>query len=154
MSTPNTKKIKIIIKYLKKRVPMNEKKLTNQQLFIIDGQLVGCVLYMLSLVASIIIIANQRKRALNQEEFLTNEESQNIALINKISIVLLILWFLYLNYKSYQLAKDTNQNTSSLNAQIFASFLSLAAGLITLYVVATDFNNTNFQTAEIENSYL
>lgn len=154
MSTPNTKKIKIIIKYLKKRVPMNEKKLTNQQLFIIDGQLVGCVLYILSLVASIIIIANQRKRALNQEEFLTNEESQNIALINKISIVLLILWFLYLNYKSYQLAKDTNQNTSSLNAQIFASFLSLAAGLITLYVVATDFNNTNFQTAEIENSYL
>lgn len=133
---------------------MNEKKLTNQQLFIIDGQLVGCVLYILSLVVSIIIIANQRKRALNQEEFLTNEESQTIALINKIFIVLLILWFLYLNYKSYQLAKDTNQNTSSLNAQIFASFLSLAAGLITLYVVATDFNNTNFQTAEIENSYL
>lgn len=63
---------------------MNEKKLTNQQLFIIDSQLVGCVLYILSLVVSIIIIANQRKRALNQEEFLTNEESQTIALINKI----------------------------------------------------------------------
>ena len=83
-----------------------------------------------------------------------NEKSQIIALINKVFIVLLILWFLYLNYKSYQLAKDTNQNTSSLKSQIFASFLSLSAGLITLYVVATDFNNTNFQTAEIENSYL
>ena len=132
---------------------MNEQKLTNQQLFIIDGQLVGCILYILSLIVSIVIIVNQRKRALNQEEFLTNEESQIIALINKVFIVLLILWFLYLNYKSYQLAKDTNQSTSSLKAQIFASFLSLAAGLITLYVVATDFNNTNFQTAEIENSY-
>ena len=133
---------------------MNEKKLTNQQLFIIDGQLVGCILYILSLIISIIIIANQRKKALKQEEFLTNEESQLIALINKIFIVLLILWFLYLNYKSYQLAKDTNQSTTSLKSQIFASFLSLTASLITLYVVATDFNNTNFQTAEIENSFI
>lgn len=133
---------------------MNEQKLTNQQLFIINGQLVGCILYILSLIVSIIIIANQRKKALNQEEFLMNEKSQIIALINKVFIILLILWFLYLNYKSYQLAKDTNQNTSSLKSQIFASFLSLTAGLITLYVVATDFNNTNFQTAEIENSYL
>ena len=133
---------------------MNEQKLTNQQLFIINGQLVGCILYILSLIVSIIIIANKRKKALNQEEFLMNEKSQIIALINKVFIVLLILWFLYLNYKSYQLAKDTNQNTSSLKSQIFASFLSLTAGLITLYVVATDFNNTNFQTAEIENSYL
>ena len=133
---------------------MNEQKLTNQQLFIIDGQLVGCILYILSLIVSIVIIVNQRKKALNQEEFLMNEKSQIIALINKVFIILLILWFLYLNYKSYQLAKDTNQNTSSLKSQIFASFLSLSAGLITLYVVATDFNNTNFQTAEIENSYL
>ena len=133
---------------------MNEQKLTNQQLFIIDGQLVGCILYILSLIVSIVIIVNQRKKALNQEEFLTNEESQIIALINKVFIVLLILWFLYLNYKSYQLAKDTNQNTSSLKSQIFASFLSLSAGLITLYVVATDFNNTIVQTADIENSDL
>ena len=133
---------------------MNEKKLTNQQLFIIDSQLIGCILYILCLIVSIIIIANQRKKALEQEEFLTNEESQLIALINKIFIVLLILWFLYLNYKSYQLAKDTNQSTSSLKSQIFASFLSLTAALITLYVVATDFNNTNFQTAEIGNSFI
>lgn len=133
---------------------MNEQKLTNQQLFIIDGQLVGTILYIISLIISIIVIVNQRKRALNQEEFLTNEESQIITLINKIFIVLLILWFLYLNYKSYQLAKDTNQSTSSLKSQIFASFLSLTAALITLYVVATDFNNTNFQTAEIENSFI
>lgn len=133
---------------------MNEQKLTNQQLFIIDGQLVGTILYIISLIISIIVIVNQRKRALNQEEFLTNEESQIITLINKIFIVLLILWFLYLNYKSYQLAKDTNQSTSSLKSQIFASFLSLTVALITLYVVATDFNNTNFQTAEIENSFI
>ncbi len=133
---------------------MNEQKLTNQQLFIIDGQLVGTILYIISLIISIIVIVNQRKRALNQEEFLTNEESQIITLINKIFIVLLILWFLYLNYKSYQLAKDTNQSTSSLKSQIFASFLSLTVALITLYVVATDFNNTNFQTAEIENPFI
>lgn len=132
---------------------MNKEDLQNRQLKIIDGQLIGCVLYIISLVASIVIILNQRKVALNKEQFLTSEESQAIALTNKIFILLLIIFFLYLNYESYSLAKDTNQDTSSLELQIIASILSIVVALIGLYVVSTDFQNTNLQTAEIENPF-
>lgn len=132
---------------------MNSKDLQNRQLKIIDGQLIGCVLYIISLIASIVIILNQRKVALNKEQFLTGEESQTIALTNKIFILLLIIFFLYLNYESYSLAKDTNQDTSSLELQIIASILSIVVALIGLYVVSTDFQNTNLQTAEIENPF-
>lgn len=132
---------------------MKEQDIQNQQLFIINGQLLGCILYIVSLVVSIIIILNQRKRALGEEGFLTPEESQLFSLLNKILILAIILWFLYLNYRSKKLSTNTNQDTSSLELQIIASFISIVPALIGLYVVITDFSNTNLQTAEIENPF-
>lgn len=132
---------------------MNEQELQKEQLFIIDGQLIGTILYILSFVATITIIVNQRKVALNKKGFLTTEESQIIITLNKIFILLLLLLFLYLDYRSKKLAENTNQDASSLNLQIIASIISLVPALIGLYVVITDFSATNFQTAEIENPY-
>ena len=133
---------------------MSKQESTKEQLTIIDGQLVGCILYIISLVASILIILNQRKRALGEKEFLTAEESQTIALLNKILILALILWFLYLNNRAKNFAANTNQDTSALNLQVIASFISLIPALIGLYVVITNFSNSSLQTAEIENSNL
>lgn len=133
---------------------MNQEEIQEKKLFIIDGQLIGAILYIVSLLISIVIIIDQRKSALNKERILTNSEAQSLALANKIFIFLLIIWFLYLNYKSYEFSKDTNQNTSSLKLQIFASFLSIISAIIGIYVVYTDFSNTNLQTAEIENPEL
>lgn len=132
---------------------MNEQELQKDQLFIIDGQLIASILYILSFVATIIVIINQRQLALNKKGFLTAEESQIIITLNKIFILLLLLLFVYLNYKSKKLAQNTNQNIESLNLQIIASIISLIPALIGLYVVITDFSATNFQTAEIENPY-
>ena len=132
---------------------MSEQEIQNDQLFIIDGQLIGCILYIVSLAVSITIILNQRQRALGKEGFLTTEESQTLALLNKIFILLLILFFLYLNYKAKNLASSTNQDTNDLTLQIVAYLISLIPALIGLYVVITDFSNTNLQTAEIENPF-
>ena len=132
---------------------LNEQELQKEQLFIIDGQLIGTILYILSFVATITVIVNQRKVALNKKGFLTTEESQIIITLNKIFILLLLLLFLYLDYRSKKLAENTNQDASSLNLQIIASIISLVPALIGLYVVITDFSATNFQTAEIENPY-
>lgn len=132
---------------------MNEEKLQKEQLFIIDGQLIASILYILSFVATIIVIINQRKLVLNKKGFLTVEESQIIITLNKIFILLLLLLFVYLNYKSIKLAENTNQNTNSLNLQMISSIISLVPALIGLYVVITDFSATTFQTAEIENPF-
>lgn len=133
---------------------MNQEERQEKKLFIIDGQLIGAILYIVSLLISIVIIIDQRKSALNKERILTNSEAQSLALANKIFIFLLVLWFLYLNYESYEFSKNTNQDTSSLKLQIFTSFLSIIGAMIGIYVVYTDFQNTNLQTAEIENPEL
>ena len=131
---------------------MNQENQTNKQLFIIDGQLIGSILYIISIIISIIIILDQRREVLNKKRNLTPKETQTLALANKIFIFLLISWFLYLNYKSYKFAESTNQDTSALKLQIFSSFLSIISAIIGIYVVSTNFGNTNLQTAEIENS--
>ena len=132
---------------------MSEQEIQNDQLFIIDSQLIGCILYIISLTVSITIILNQRQRALEKEGFLTPEESQTLALLNKIFILLLTLFFLYLNYKAKSLASSSNQDTDAHTLQIIASLISLIPALIGLYVVITNFSNTNLQTAEIENPF-
>lgn len=133
---------------------MNEQNIQNQQLYIIDGQLVGCILYIVSLIISITVILDQRQRALNKEPFLTNEGAQNISLFNKVFIIALIILFLYLNYRAKELSRSTNQDTNTLELQIMASFISLIPALIGLYVVATSFSSSSFQTADIENPFI
>jgi len=133
---------------------MSKNERINKQLFIIDGQLIGAILYIVSIIISIIIILDQRRVVLNNDRILTDNEAQSLALANKIFIFLLIIWFLYLNYKSYEFAKNTNQDTTALKLQIFSSLLTIITGIIGIYVVYTNFENTNLQTAEIENPNL
>lgn len=132
---------------------MNNQQIEDQQLLIIDGQWIGTILYIVSLLISLALIINQRKRAKGEEGFLTPSESQTLALINKILILALLFLFIYLNYEAKDLSANTNQDTSSLELQIKASWISLIPALIGLYVVVTDFSNTNFQPAEIENPF-
>ncbi len=129
---------------------MEKENLQNRQLFIIDGQGIGTLLYVISIGIALVVIWNQRKKALNQEEILTEQESKILTLGSRILIVLLVLWFLFLDWKSYELAADSGQDTSSLKIQIFASFLDVVTAFLTLYVVFTDFKNTNFSTVQTQ----
>lgn len=130
---------------------MKQDQNTSDQLYIINGQLIESILYLISVIVSIVVIIDQKKSLQNEERFLGNYNSKVITLINRLFLFLLAIWSIYLTYKSYEFAKNTNQSTSSLKLQIFASFLAIIGAIIELYVVATDFQNTNFQIADIEN---
>lgn len=130
---------------------MKQNQNTSDQLYIINGQLIESILYLISVIVSIVVIIDQKKSLQNEERFLGNYNSKVITLINRLFLFLLAIWSIYLAYKSYEFAKNTNQSTSSLKLQIFASFLAIIGAIIELYVVATDFQNTNFQIADIEN---
>ena len=130
------------------------KNLQDMKNSIIDGQLLNSILSILPLIIGIVIILDQKEKVHKKDGFLTNQESQNLALLAKIIFVFVVLYSLELNYESYDLARKTNQNTSSLKLQIGASYLSLIVALIGLYVVLTNYSNSSFQPAEIENSYI
>lgn len=132
---------------------MNE-ELNNKKNSIIDGQLLNSILSIAGIILGIIINLDQKEKANGKEGFLNDNQSQNLALLIKIIFLFVVFYSLNLNYKSYNLAKTTNQDTSSLQLQIYASYLSIAVAIIGLYVVLTNYSNTNFQTSEIENNFL
>lgn len=121
---------------------------------IINGNLITSTLSIISIILGIVIILDQKKKANGKEEFLTNEESQRLALLTKLISLFVVLYSLSLDYQSYNLAKVTNQDTSSLRLELVASYLAIVISLINLYVVITDYSNTSFQPAEIENNSL
>ena len=121
---------------------------------IINGNLITSTLSIISIILGMVIILDQKKKANGRKEFLTNEESQRLALLTKLISLFIVLYSLNLDYQSYNLAKVTNQDTSSLRLELVASYLAIVISLINLYVVITDYSNTSFQPAEIENNSL
>lgn len=126
----------------------------NKKNSIINGNLITSILSIISIILGIVIILDQKKKANGRKEFLTNEESQKLALLTKLISLFIVLYSLNLDYQSYNLAKVTNQDTSSLRLELVASYLAIVISLINLYVVITDYSNTSFQPAEIENNTL
>lgn len=131
---------------------MNE-ELIDKKNSILDGQLLNSILSITGIVLGIIIIIDQKEKANNKEGFLTNDKSQNIALLTKLIFVFVVIYSLKLNYDSLNLAKITNQDTSSLELQIGASYLSIIVAIVGLYVVITNYNDSNLQPSEIENNF-
>ena len=129
-------------------------ELRNKKNYIINGQLFNSIFSIVGIILGIIIILDQKEKATGKNGFLDGDESQNLALLTKIIFVIVVFYSLYLNYESYDLAVVTNQDTSSLELQIGASYLSIIVALIGLYVVLTNYNDTNLQTSEIENNFL
>lgn len=121
---------------------------------IINGNLITSILSIISIILGMVIILDQKKKANGRKEFLTNEESQRLALLTKLISLFIVLYSLNLDYQSYNLAKVTNQDTSSLRLELVSSYLAIVISLINLYVVITDYSNTSFQPAEIENNTL
>lgn len=121
---------------------------------IIDGQLINSILSIVGIILGIIIILDQKEKTNGKDGFLNSRQSQNLALLAKIIFIFVVLYALKLNYESYYLSEITNQDTSSLKLQIGASYLSIAVAVIGLYVVLTNYNDTNLQPAEIENNFL
>lgn len=130
------------------------KNLQDMKNSIIDGQLLNSILSILPLIIGIVIILDQKEKANKKDGFLSDRQSQNLALIAKIIFIFVVIYSLKLNYDSYDLARKTNQNTNSLKLQINASYLSLIAAFINLYVVLTNYSDSSFQPAEIKNNYI
>ena len=86
----------------------------NKKNSIINGNLITSILSIISIILGIVIILDQKKKANGRKEFLTNEESQKLALLTKLISLFIVLYSLNLDYQSYNLAKVTNQDTSSL----------------------------------------
>ena len=102
-----------------------------------------------TVLISIILLYNHQLELNNKEPFLSPDEAQKLTTFNRILVVIVLTIFLIINYFLYYISKEEGENLKPYKLQIVASYLTVAAALIGLYVVLKEPGGENI--ADIEN---
>lgn len=114
---------------------MNE---NNEKIQLLEIEKIASIFFIGVVLVSIYITDNEIKKIKN-EPYIKN--TYNISLNNRIFATILLITFLYLSIKNYDIKKETSDDLYFNKLQILASILALTTGLISLYI--TYYSNPN-----------
>jgi len=104
------------------------------KLNIINGQLIALFLFVVTLFISILLAYNEKLNLENKTPLFENDNILKIAIINRIIVVILGLYFVYTSI----IEKDINNKN---NVQIITSLLALSASIIGLIDLINNYIN-------------
>lgn len=107
---------------------------------LIDYEIIGSLLFIGTLFISVILSYNEKLRLEKKEPLFDNKTQKNILIVNKIVVLGIVIFFLYINYEHYKVALLKNEDTYNYKVQLIPSFLAILAALIILYLVLKDSN--------------
>lgn len=107
----------------------------NNENKLLEIQIITTAIYIGSLLLSILLTYNDIKLNNKETTPLTNKQAANLSIFNRILVVVLTFIYLYISYKTREIAKSRNQKIWPFDLQICASELSMLATIIVLYVV-------------------
>lgn len=114
---------------------MNE---NNEKIQLLEIEKIASICFIGVVLVSIYITDNEIKKIKNEPY---NKNTYNISLNNRIFATILLITFLYLSIKNYDIKKETSDDLYFNKLQILASILALSTGLIALYI--TYYSNKN-----------
>lgn len=121
---------------------------TNEkELKIINEQIIATLLFLGTIIVSITLSIDKRKKILNQKALFTNESAKKIAIGNRIIIVIIILLYLQIDKENLDVTKEKNNQTNLAFLQIIAEIITLFVALLALYITY----NSNIESISIEN---
>lgn len=120
----------------------------NEEIKYINYQLLGLGITLFTTVIAIIITYNQKLSMEKKKKLLNSKQALNLTKFNRITILIVSILFLYINYRLYQISKQEGENLKSYKLQISASTLVVIASIIALYVVSLSTTET---LSDVEN---
>lgn len=107
---------------------------SKDEINILNLQIVASFLFIITTIISIIITYNEKYYLKYKIKIISDKLNDDITKFNRLTIAILLIVFVYINYKNKQLDKNKGKNSISDDLEILASYFSLIAGLIVLYV--------------------
>ena len=120
----------------------------NEEIKYINYQLLGLGITLFTTVIAIIITYNQKLSMEKKKKLLNSKQALNLTKFNRITILIVSILFLYINYRLYQISKQEGEDLKSYKLQISASTLVVIASIIALYVVSLSTTET---LSDVEN---
>jgi len=110
-------------------------KTKNNETIYLDIQIFTSLIVITTVITSILLTYNEKLNQQKKKTIFDKKQSQNISFINRFTILLTSIIFLYINYKLYQISKEEGEDLKVYYLQIIASILSVIASIIVFYVV-------------------
>ncbi len=134
---------------------MKKDRYTAKEIQILDIQIIATVVFILSLVLSIILTYDEKLKLQKNKGIFTGQQSRRISLFNRIVVVILAVVFVYGNYVTEKIAEARKKsNVKYLKLQLLTGEISLIVSIIVLYIVYKNQENENFNVADTENPTL
>lgn len=108
---------------------------TEKEIRALDFQMIISFIFILATLVSIIITYNESYYLKYGRRLINLKDAKTITKINRIIIIILLFAFLYISYQIREIDAAKGKNLTPDDLQILASYLSILAGLVVLYIV-------------------
>ena len=120
-----------------------------KELRLINYQILTSILFIASVVISIILTYDERQQLLKKQRLFSETFDKYLNLFNRILSLSIVAFILYINYATYKIKEQKRSNLAPLRHQIYASIFSLISAIIVLYVVIENwYENPNITSIE------
>lgn len=120
-----------------------------KELRLINYQILTSILFIASVVISIILTYDERQQLLKKQRLFSETFDKYLNLFNRILSLSIVAFILYINYATYKIKEQKRSNLAPFRHQIYASIFSLISAIIVLYVVIENwYENPNITSIE------
>lgn len=123
----------------------NEEK----EIIAIYAQIIVSAISIIEIIVSILLLYNEKLEIKGEKTLFNAEQTQKISVFNRTFILVTAIIFLIINYALYKISKEQGENLKPYELQIVASYLTIIAAIITLYIVLNPTNEG--QVVDVEN---
>lgn len=115
----------------------------------IYAQIIVSAISVIEIIVSILLLYNEKLEMKGEKTLFNAEQTQKISVFNRTFILVTAIIFLIINYALYKISKEQGENLKPYELQIVASYLTIIAAIITLYIVLNPTNEG--QVVDVEN---
>lgn len=120
-----------------------------KEIIAIYAQIIVSAISIIEIIVSILLLYNEKLEIKGEKALFNAEQTQKISVFNRTFILVTAIIFLIINYALYKISKEQGENLKPYELQIVASYLTIIAATITLYIVLNPTNEG--QVVDVEN---
>lgn len=120
-----------------------------KEIIAIYAQIIVSAISIIEIIVSILLLYNEKLEIKGEKALFNAEQTQKISVFNRTFILVTAIIFLIINYALYKISKEQGENLKPYELQIVASYLTIIAAIITLYIVLNPTNEG--QVVDVEN---
>ena len=121
---------------------------TEKEITAVDIQIGASITSIIAVIISIALLYNQKLDLKGEQTLFTPKQTQQISEFTRDILLVVSVVFLIVNYQLYNISKEEGEDLKPYELQIVASYLSIIAALIALYVVRNPANRGEISDVE------